>query len=114
LARGLSTGLRCRDLAVIDALNPAGRHPGGWDSAAGDEKEKNMKRQALLAAVAVVALSLPAFAATEWYVAQDNKTMKCEVTDKKPDGKTWMMVGTSMYKTKADAEKAMKADKTCK
>ena len=73
-----------------------------------------MKRQTLLAAIGVIALSVPAFAATEYYVAQDAKTMKCTAVDAKPDGKTMMMVGTAAYKTKADADAAIKADKTCK
>ena len=68
-----------------------------------------MKRQALFAMIGVIALSVPAVAATEWYVAQDSKTMKCTAVDKKPDGKTMMMVGTTSYKTQADADKAIKA-----
>jgi hypothetical protein len=68
-----------------------------------------------VAAGALVAvMSVPAFAATTYYVASNVKTHKCEVTSKKPDGKTWSMVGTDTFKTKADATKAMKADADCK
>jgi hypothetical protein len=66
-------------------------------------------------ALAVVAgLSLPAIAAEEYYVAQSAKDKKCEVTDKKPDGKAMMMIGKAAYKTEKEAETAMKAAAECK
>ena len=48
-----------------------------------------------------------------FYVDQDAKTHKCAVSDKKPDGKMMMDVGTKMYETKANAEKAMAMLKVC-
>ena len=56
---------------------------------------------------------LPAFT-REFYVGQDAATKKCSVSDKKPDGTKVMMVGKTSFKTKAEAEAAMKADKDCK
>ncbi len=64
--------------------------------------------------VAIAGLSMPAFAATEFYVAQDAATKKCSVVDKKPDEKTAMMVGKASFDTKAKAEDAIKANKDCK
>ena len=73
-----------------------------------------MYRKYLLAAALAAAFVAPAFAATEYYVAQDAKTHACSVTDKKPDGKTMTMVGKAGYETKAKAEAAMKAAPECK
>ena len=49
-----------------------------------------------------------------FYVAEDAKTKKCAVSDKKPDGKMMMDVGTKMYDSKANAEKAMANLNACK
>ena len=64
--------------------------------------------------IAVATLSMPAFAATEFFVAKDAATKKCSVVDKKPDEKSAMMVGKASFDTKAKAEDAMKAEKDCK
>jgi hypothetical protein len=64
--------------------------------------------------IAVATLSMPAFAATEFFVAKDAATKKCSVVDKKPDEKTAMMVGKASFDTKAKADDAMKAEKDCK
>ncbi len=53
-------------------------------------------------------------AAPGFYVAEDAKTKKCAVADKKPDGKMMMDVGTKMYDSQANAEKAMANLKVCK
>jgi hypothetical protein len=49
-----------------------------------------------------------------FYVAEDAKTKKCMVSDKKPDGKMMMDVGTKMYDSQANAQKAMANLKDCK
>ena len=69
-----------------------------------------MYRKALLTVAVLIGFTAPSFA--DFYVAQGTDK-KCQVTDKKPDGKTMMMVGTATYKTKADADAAMKAAKEC-
>ena len=58
-----------------------------------------MIRKYLLAAAVIATFAAPAFAATEYYVAQDAKTHACSVTDKKPDGKveTIAVKGTDSY-----------------
>ena len=75
-----------------------------------------MFRQYLLAAVLAGAFVAPAFAAHVdfWIVVQDLKTQKCSVETTKPDGKTAIMIGKVTYKTKAEAEAALKASKMCK
>ncbi len=73
-----------------------------------------MIRKMMIAGVAVAALTLPALAATEFYVAKDAATQKCAVMDTKPDEKAAMAVGTISYATKEDADAAMKAALECK
>src|SRR5712692_466847 len=53
--------------------------------------------------------------ATSFYVVQDLKTKKCTVVDKKPVATEATIVGPdgAVYKTKTDAETAMKAAKAC-
>ncbi len=72
--------------------------------------EKAMAMLKVCAAAPAAAAAAPA----GFYVAQDAKTKKCMVDDKKPDGKTMMDVGTKMYDSKANAEKAMANLKDCK
>jgi len=58
-----------------------------------------------LAAVGLVVLVAdPALA--EFYVAQDTATKKCTITDVKPDGQKFIMIGTSSYSTKVAAKEA--------
>ncbi|MGY3037605.1 hypothetical protein ACVIIV_006775 [Bradyrhizobium sp. USDA 4354] len=67
------------------------------------------------AALMVAALSLPAFAADEFYVVQDVKTKKCTVVDKKPTDVSMTVVSPSgtVYKTRTEAESSMKTVKVC-
>jgi len=68
------------------------------------------------ASVILAAFSVSAFAATAtpgFYVAQDAKTHKCMVSDAKPDGKMTMDVGTKVYDSKENADKAMAMLKAC-
>jgi len=72
-----------------------------------------MYRKYLVTAAAIVAFTIPAFAASTYYVEQSVKTQKCYVTTKKPNGTTMTMIGTSTYPTKASARAAEKADPAC-
>lgn len=65
------------------------------------------------AAIAMVISATSAFAASQYYVAQKAGGGACSVTTKKPDGTKVMMIGTGYYKTKADAEAALKAAAEC-
>jgi hypothetical protein len=72
-----------------------------------------MYRKYVLASALVVGLAAPAFAA-EFFVAQSAADKSCSVIDKKPDGKTAMMIGKASYNSKDDADKALKAAAECK
>jgi hypothetical protein len=76
--------------------------------------EDNMLRRVVLATAAVAVFSMPAFAATEFWVAKSAATKKCEIVDKKPDGTKMMDMGKKSYATKGNAEKALKELKDCK
>lgn len=66
--------------------------------------------------IAALALPVGAYAqATAFYIIQDAKTKKCSVVDKKPVATKATIVGAEgvTYKTKAEAETAMKTVKVC-
>jgi hypothetical protein len=65
-----------------------------------------------LCGIALAALVTPALAANEFYVVQDSATKGCSIVEAKPTVVTMKVVGAA-YDTKAKAEVAMKADKTC-
>jgi hypothetical protein len=67
----------------------------------------------LITGLLVAGMVSPAFAA-EFYVAQSASTHKCSVTAKKPDGKSLRLISNESYKSKPDAEKAMKGMSECK
>lgn len=50
---------------------------------------------------------------TEFYVVQDTATKKCTIVDKKPTVTTTTVVGDGVYKTRSEAETAMKTVKVC-
>jgi vancomycin permeability regulator SanA len=67
-----------------------------------------------------VALVLAAFVTTasaqtaEFYVVQDTQTKKCTIVEKKPTTQTTVVVGDgAVYKTRTEAETAMKTVKVC-
>jgi hypothetical protein len=75
----------------------------------------------LLTSTAVVAaLTMPAFgtfaqSATSYYVVQDMKRKKCTIIDKKPVATEATVIGPDgvVYKTRTEAESAMKTEKVC-
>jgi hypothetical protein len=50
---------------------------------------------------------------TEFYVVQDSSTKKCTIVDKKPTTTTTVVVGDGVFKTRTEAETAMKTVKVC-
>jgi hypothetical protein len=72
-----------------------------------------MKKPYVIAALLVAGLVTPALAA-EYYVAQNNSTHKCSIVSQKPDGKTLTMLGTQGFRTKSEAESALKGMSSCK
>jgi hypothetical protein len=78
-----------------------------------------LKRLATSTAV-IAALTLPAFGAfaqgaASYYIVQDVKTKKCTIVDKKPVATEATIVGPDgvVYKTRTEAETAMKSVKVC-
>ena len=77
-----------------------------------------MRLNIALAGAFVVGLALPAAAqvtATSFYVVQDVKTKKCTIMDTKPTTTEYTTVGDDgvVYKTRVEAENAMKTVKVC-
>lgn len=70
-------------------------------------------RKYLIAGLLVAGMISPAFAA-DYYVAQNANTHKCSVTSKKPDGKSLRLISNETFKSKPDAQKAMKGMSECK
>ena len=71
-----------------------------------------MKMTFIIAAALAASFALPALAADGFYLVQDAATKKCSIVDVKPTVSTIAVVG-AVHKTKAEAETAMKADKSC-
>ena len=72
-----------------------------------------MTRAYLITGLVLAAIVIPAAAATDYYVIKDMTSKKCSVSNKKPDGTKTMMIGMA-YKTKAEADKGLKASAECK
>ncbi len=68
----------------------------------------------LIAAFAA-GLAIPAMAASDqtWYVAQDVKTKKCAVFEKKPVGAAYAIIGNYSHKTRFEANEVMKTTAAC-
>ena len=83
----------------------------------------NTMKTILLATVAIVAFCAPSFAAEtaktvgqappSFYLAQDTATLKCQIVETQPVAGGSMKVVGAAHSTKASAETALKADKTC-
>jgi hypothetical protein len=77
-----------------------------------------MKIKVAVAGALVAGFMLPAVAqaADEYYLVQDTKTKTCKVVEQKPaSGGEWTMVSPEgrVYKTKSEAESAIKTTKVC-
>ena len=68
----------------------------------------------LIAAFAV-GFAIPAMAASDqtWYVAQDAKTKKCAVVEKKPVGAAYTIIGGNGHRTRVEAHQVMKTSAAC-
>jgi hypothetical protein len=73
-----------------------------------------MNLKTIVAAVVLVSVAAPAFA-DDFYVVQDVKTKKCTIMNKKPTATEYTTVGGdgTIYKTRVEAENAMKTVKVC-
>lgn len=68
----------------------------------------------VVAGLLIAGFVTPAFAAHQYYVAQNNSTHKCSIVSKKPTGKRLTMLGAEGFKTKSEAESALKGMSECK
>jgi hypothetical protein len=74
-----------------------------------------MRAKYLFGAVVALATFGPAAAqtTTEFYIVQDASTKKCTIVDRKPTTTTTTVVGDGVFKTRVEAESAMKTVKVC-
>ena len=76
-----------------------------------------MTAKTLLGAALLVAFTAPGLAQTtttsEFYIVQDASTKRCTIVDKKPTTTTTTVVGDGVFKTRTEAESAMKTVKVC-
>jgi hypothetical protein len=74
-----------------------------------------MKFRMIAAAGLVTAVVAPALAADEFYIAQDVKTKKCTIVDKRPTDSSMTVVSPSgtVFKSRMEAETGMKTVKVC-
>jgi hypothetical protein len=76
-------------------------------------EEMDMKKLIVCGALAAFALGTQVASAAEFYVVRDATTKKCTVVDTKPTTTTTTVVGDGVYKTKTEAESAVKTTKVC-
>lgn len=69
----------------------------------------------IFASALAAAVTTAAFAqTTEFYVVQDVKTKKCTIVNERPTTTTeFTVLGTTVFKTRAEAETGMKTHKVC-
>jgi hypothetical protein len=80
----------------------------------GKPEVKTMTLKFLMGTALVAVLAMPAAAqTTEFYIVRDASTKKCTIVDKKPTTTTTTVVGNGIYKTRVEAESAMKTVKVC-
>jgi hypothetical protein len=73
-----------------------------------------MKARLIAASALIVALTMPALAQEEFYIVHDSSTKKCSIVEQKPTGGTLTIAGSgSVYKTRDEAEFAMKSVRVC-
>jgi hypothetical protein len=70
---------------------------------------------AVIAALTLPAVGALAQGAASFYIVQDVKTKKCTIVDKKPAASEATVVSPdgAVYKTRTEAENAMKTVKVC-
>jgi hypothetical protein len=74
------------------------------------QRSETMRK--LLTAAVVVAFATPALA-QDFYVVQDSSTKRCEIVQQRPTTTTTTVVGDGVFKTRVEAENAMKTVKVC-
>ena len=79
-----------------------------------------MTRAVLLAGLVVMTIASPTLSQTttpietpQFYIVQNLQTKKCSIVEEKPTSTNVSIVGSSTYKTRAEAEAGMKASVIC-
>jgi hypothetical protein len=72
-----------------------------------------MKKLIVCGSLAAFAFSTQLATAAEFYIVRDATTKKCTVVDSKPTTATTTVVGDGVYKTKVEADSAIKTTKVC-
>jgi hypothetical protein len=72
-----------------------------------------MKNLIVCGAIAAFVLGTQAASAAEFYIVRDATTKKCTVVDAKPTTTTTTVVGDGVYKTRVEADSAIKTTKVC-
>jgi hypothetical protein len=73
-----------------------------------------MKTKLITAGLLLAAFTMPAFADESYYVVRDATTKKCTVVNEKPTTTTTTVTSDgTVYKTKTEAENAVKTTKIC-
>lgn len=73
-----------------------------------------MTKTILTASLLAAAFTMPAFADESYYVVRDATTKKCTVVNEKPTTTTTTVTSDgTVYKTKTEAENAVKTTKVC-
>ena len=63
--------------------------------------------------MAAFVLGTQAASAAEFYIVRDASTKKCTMVDAKPTTTTTTVVGDGVYKTRVEADSAIKTTKVC-
>jgi hypothetical protein len=73
-----------------------------------------MKTKLITAGLLLAAFTMPAFAEDTYYVVRDATTKKCTVVNEKPTTTTTTVTSDgTVYKTRTEAENAVKTTKVC-
>jgi hypothetical protein len=70
-------------------------------------------KKLLIAGVAIAAIATPALA--DFWIVQDTATKRCTIVEQKPTVTTTTVVGGDgkVYKTRVEADNALKTEKVC-
>jgi PRC-barrel domain protein len=66
-----------------------------------------------LAGAALVVAATATSALADYWVVQDTASKRCQIVEQKPTGPTPKIVGADVYRSRADAEAALKSEQAC-
>lgn len=104
--------LQFRPFATFSRSGTSRAHAGSLE-AANPSNEETMKATVAAAAISTLVAGSALAQTAEFYVVQDSSTKKCTIVEKKPTTTTTVVVGDGVYKTRTEADTAMKTIKVC-